>query len=74
MTKYWVRIYFVILQAIVSVGGCVRSYCSLLYQLYEFGTMSPLLLQPFIPGVGVEDILLHRYYSFMSHRMRLDRW
>lgn len=44
-----------ILQAIVAVCGCVRSYCGLLYQLYECGTMSPLLLRHFIPGVGVED-------------------
>ena len=44
-----------ILQAIVALGGCVHSYCCLLYQLYEFGTMSPLLLRPFILGVGVED-------------------
>ena len=56
MTKCWVRIYSVILQAIVAVDGCVRSYCGLLYQLCEFGTMNPLLLWPFIPGVGVQDI------------------
>jgi hypothetical protein len=49
------KVYSVILQAIVAVGGCVRSYCGLLYQLYEFSTLSPLLLRPFIPGVGVED-------------------
>jgi hypothetical protein len=55
MTNSWVRIYSVILQAIVAVGGCVRSYCGLLYRLYEFGTKSPLLLRPFILGVGVQD-------------------